>query len=426
MGDSLGFARPRDAPAAYIRARRRWASPLARQVSETVLRKLAPIADEAGRESLLCWKAAMSLGRGLSEYRRSLRWLDKAGVALPCDRNELATRILYGRAAVLFRLGRMREAVEAGREAVELSEAVEDPTVRGFALVELANAYDGLGMLQEGEDCLVKAVELFEQGNDIAGHALAHSNLGYTKYLLGDFRAAHEHTETALGLYARAGSVSGMANMHMNMAGALEMFGEMDAAMEHYKAIARLEEQHPVSVYVAGHSRLFLSITLAEEGDLDGSERTLAEAKRILTGLDSAEYDLEICLAEVRLGLARGDYQRVEPLCRSAVEKARSMGAEADEAEALCVLGRLKLGQGDASAAAGDFEAAVALAGRIGLNYERARALAGLAEAKAACLEGDPACKDLLGEAIATFECMGAARDLKDALKLRDRLTPVL
>ena len=196
--------------------------------------------------------------------------------------------------------------------------------------------------------------------------------------------------------------------------------------MEHYRAIARLEEQHPISVYVAGHSRLFLSITLSEVGDVEGSERALAEAKHILAGLDSAEYDLEIHLAEVRLGLARGDYRGVEPLCRSAVEQARSMGAEADEAEALCVLGRLKLGEGDASAAAQDFEASVTLAGRIGLNYERARALVGLAEAKAVCLEDDPACEDLLSEAIETFERMGAARQLREALELRERMSSAM
>ena len=224
MGESLEFARPRDAPDAYIRARRRWASPRVRQSSETVLREVAPIEDQPARESLLCWKAAMSLARGLSEYERSLRWFEKAGSALPVDRLELATRILYGRGAALFRLGRMKESMEAGRKAVELSQTVRDPAVRGLALVGLANVYDGLGMLQEGDDCLVKAIELFEQGNDIAGHALAHSNLGHTKYLLGDFRAALEHTETALGLYARAGLVMGMANMHMNMAGVLEIF----------------------------------------------------------------------------------------------------------------------------------------------------------------------------------------------------------
>jgi class 3 adenylate cyclase/tetratricopeptide (TPR) repeat protein len=426
MGESLEFARPRDAADAFIRARRRWGSLRVRRVSEAVLRDVAPIEDHPSRESLLCWKAAMSLARGLSEYKRSLRWHDKATVALPPDRTELAARILYGKAAALFRLGRMRESMEAGREAVELAQTVEDPTVRGFALVGLANAYDGLGMLQEGEDCLVKAVELFEQGNDIVGHALAHSNLGYTRYLSGDFRACLEHSETALSLYARAGSVSGMANMHMNIAGMLGILGEMDRAMEHYQAIACLEEQHPISVYVAGHWRLFLAITLAEEGDLDGSERTLAEAKRILDDLDSAEYNLEISLADVRLGLARRDYRSVEPICRSAVEQARSMGAGESEAEALCVLGLLRLGQDDPSAAVECFEESVTLAGRIGANYERARALAGLAEAKAACLEGDPACEDLLSEAIKTFERMGAARELREALELRERLSSAL
>ena len=98
------------------------------------------------------------------------------------------------------------------------------------------------------------------------------------------------------------------------------------------------------------------------------------------------------------------------------------MGAEVNEAEALCLMGRLKLAQGDAKSAIACFEAGAAVAGRIGLSYEHAQALAGLAEAKVACLEDDPACEDLLSEAIRTFERMGTAHDLQEALELRERL----
>jgi hypothetical protein len=46
-----------------------------------------------------------------------------------------------------------------------------------------------------------------------------------------------------------------------------------------------------------------------------------------------------------------------------------------------------------------------------------------LAEARAACAEGDAACEDLLREAIRLFEKMGTRGELKRALDVRQRLS---
>jgi len=423
MGESLDVARPTDALATYMRARRRWSSSSVRAVSESALRELAPIEDAAGRDSLLCWRIAVSLERAFSAYQRGLHWLDKASSVLPPDRPALAARILNGKAAILIRLGRFGEAVENGREAVELSRAAQDPTVRGYAFTQLGNAYEGLGMLREGDECYREAVTLFERAHDLVGQAVGHANLAYSRCMMGELQACLEENEIALSLYARIGLVRGIADQHMSLGGILTQMGKTDAAIEHLQEVARLREQYPVSSHIAGYSLLYLSGALTLAGDIDGAEEALAEGAEVLRGLGSAECEFNITLADAHLGRACGDYDRAERQCRSAIEQARHMGAQASEGEVLCLLGRVKLAKGDTEAAISGLESAAALCDKVGLSYEWAQALAALAEAKAACSDDDPACEDLLSQAIRTFERMGAARDLREALELRERLS---
>ena len=86
------------------------------------------------------------------------------------------------------------------------------------------------------------------------------------------------------------------------------------------------------------------------------------------------------------------------------------------------MLGRVQLAQRDPEAAILGLEACVALAGRIGAEYERAQALASLAESQAACDGADNTCEDTLAEAIRLFERMGARYDLERAVAVRERL----
>jgi tetratricopeptide (TPR) repeat protein len=120
--------------------------------------------------------------------------------------------------------------------------------------------------------------------------------------------------------------------------------------------------------------------------------------------------------------MAQGDLDRAESAARKVLDLARSMEAELNEAQALYWLGRTQLARGDAEGALDGLQASLELAQRIGAGYEHAQALAALAEARSACTEADPACEDLLAEAIRLFDEMGARYDLAQALKVRDRI----
>ena len=424
-GDSLAtLARHDEAIGCFGQARRRWASPGVRQVSQAALRDLTPLEEADARDSLLCWKIAVSLERGPAAYKRALRWLERATAALPPQHDSLRARMLVTRCAVLSRLGRYRQAVAFGEEGVALARDDGNPALQAYALTLLANSFAGLGLLDRAMDCDSESVVLYEQAGDLSGQALSHMNVASSYFLLGDLRAALEHEELSLALYSRIGNMSGVAIQHHNVAGVLLQMGEIDAAIEHLEAALRLRFHPGVGPHVAGFALLLLCKARVWSDDLDAAERALTECLDILEGIDAQDDLLFARVIEGELRLAQGDLESAESVCRRVLSEARSMEAELNEAQALCMLGRVQFAKGEADVAIAGLEACVALAERIGAEYERAQALAALAEAQACCGDADEACEGPLCEAIGLFEKQGAGCDLRQALATRERLRP--
>jgi len=423
MGDSLAtLARHDDAIACFARARRRWARPSVRQASELALQDLSAVAEPDARDSLLCWKIAVSLERGPAAYRRALRWLKKGAAVLPPPSRHLRARMLVTTSGVLSRLGRYREAAPIGEEGVALAREDGDPALQAYALTLLANAFAGLGSLERAMDCDKESLALYEQAGDLAGLALSHLNVASSYFLLGDLRPALEHEESSLALYSRIGNVSGVASQHHNVGGVLLQMGEVEAAIDHLEEALRLRDNPGVGPQVAGFALLLLSKALVWSGDLDAAERALAECLGLLKGIEAQDDLLFAGVIEGELRLAQGDLEQAESACRRVLSDAQAMEAELNEAQALCMLGRVQIAQGAPEAATPGLEACVALSEKIGADYERAQALAVLAEARAACAEPGQACEDLLFEAIRLFRKMGARYDLGKAEVLRERL----
>lgn len=423
MGDSLQtLARYDEAVACFSRARRRWASPAVREISDEALGEMAPVDDRDARDGLLCWKIAVSVERGRSAYTRAIRWLDRGAIELPPDRKGLAARMLVARCAFLARLGRFREALTFGEEGLALARLEEDAALQAYAVTELGLAYSGLGLLEKGIRCDTEAARLYERAGDLRGLAASHSNLAAGYFFTGDLAAALEHDETSLGLYARIGNINGIAGEHQNLGGVLLQMGEIDAALKHLEEVMRLRDNEAVSPLFTGFALICLCQAHVWTGDLTLAGREIAEATEIFERIDARGELLDAGVKEAELRLALGELAESESSCASVLSQARSMGAEQSEAQALCMLGRVRLARGDPEAAAPGLEACIALAEKIGARYERAQALAVLAEAREACAHGDSTCEDLLGEAIKEFERMGARYDLAKALQVRKRL----
>ena len=424
MGDSfVTLARHDEAVASFSRARRRWASPAARRVSEQALRGIAPIDDPDARDSLLCWKIAVAIERGRSAYRRALRWLESGTAALPPGSKDLAARMLVAKCGFLARMGRYHEALGFGEEGLALAREDGEVALQAYAWTLLGHAVFGLGLLERAIECDTKAIALYEQAGDLLGLGMGHLNLADCYQFTGDLHAALEHNELSLGFVSRIGHTNLVATQHGNLGEVLLVLGETDEALKHLEEAVRPRAEQGVNPMVTGIALVLLCRARVWVGDLDAAQRALDEGRGILESIDAQGLLLDADIVDAELRLAQGNLEQAETSCGRALSQARSMGAEVSEAEALCVGGQIQLAMGDAEAAIPGLEACVALAEKSGLDHERARALALLAEARASYGGGDEAaCEDDLAEAIRLFRQMGARYDLEKALAVRERL----
>ncbi len=423
MGDSLEtLAHYDDAVASFSQARRRWASPKVRAVAESVLSELSPIDEADARDSLLCWKIAVAIERGRAEYGWALRWLDRGAVALPPGHLRLTARQRITRGGFLSRLGHFRAAVDVGEEGVALARQDGDAGLQAYGLTLLGVAFDGLGNLDRSRACHAEAVELYEQAGDLHGVAMSHGNLADSYFFLGDLRAALEHDELSLSLHARIGSASWIAREHTNLGATLLQMGELEGALEHLQEALAMRARQGVNPVVIGMALVLLCQTHLCLGETEAAAREIAEGRRVLEGVNSRGLLLDVGIAEAELHQARGELEEAADSCRWVLAQAKSMGAELNQVQALCALGRVQVAQGTPEAAIAGLEAGVALAEKIGAGYERGGALAVLAVAQTSCGLGDGACAGTLNEAIRLFDKMGARYDLGKAMEVRERL----
>ena len=423
MGDSLEtLARYDEAVDCFSRARRRWASPAVRKIAASALRDLSPIDEADARDSLLCWKIAVAMERGCGAYTRALRWLEKGAATLPPSHLRLTARLEITRGGFLTRLGRFREAVEFGEQGLALAREDADPGLQAYALTLLGFAFDSLGRYERGVECHTEAIVLYEEAGDLHGLAMSHGNLAGSHMYLGEFRAALEHDELALALHARVGSTGWVAIEHVNLGAVLIQMGDLEAALEHLDQALRLRSCQGVNPGLIGFALVLCCQAHVCAGDLEAASREIAEGRQLLEDIGAHGQLLDAGVAEAELQLARGDLVQAAESGRLTLTQAQAAGAELNQVQALCMLGRVRLAEGDPQAAIAGLEAGAALAEKIGAGYERARTLAVLAEARAACADGSRACEDALAQAIHLFRKMGARYDLEKALEVRERL----
>jgi len=416
------LARHDEAIGTYVRARRRWTSPAVRQAADAALRDVSPIDDPEARDSGLCWKVAASAERGRSAYRRALIWLDKAVAVLPPKRTALAARILITRSVVLSRVGRFADALSAGEEGLVLARESGDAALQAYALAMKTNPLFNLGLLEPAIAANREAVLLYEQAGDLAGQGSSHGNLAACYQLTGDLGEALRHHELALALHARLGYTTGVAITQTNLGELLLQMGDTEGALAHLEEAVRLRADHGVPPSLTGFALINVSRARLRQGDVAAAEQALEEGQGLLRAINARGLLLDVGVQDVKLRLACGDLDEAELACRSVLAEAAAMDAHLNEAQALCLLGRIRLAAGDPRAAARHLHASVELARASGFDYERARALAVLAEAQASCGSADNACEGTLAEAIRMFEKMGARYDLRLALEARERL----
>jgi tetratricopeptide (TPR) repeat protein len=422
-GDCLeSLARHDEAIEDYIRARRRWMSPLCRAAAPRALAGISPLADPEARESDLCWKVARCVEREHKGYRRALRWLQAADETLPPGRNELASRLDVTRGVIFFRLGDLQRSLESCEEGLALARRGDDERAQAYALAMLASPLVGLGRYERAIEATQEAVGLYERVADLAGQASGHGNLAACYQFVGDLRRSLHHHDVSLELNRRLSYRTGTSIVHNNIAEVLLQLGRTDEAVEHLRQVVDRWEERKTPPALVGFALVNLSRALLRTHHLAAATEALDEGRRILTRIRAEGLLMEADLQQARLLLAEHRTDEAGAVCRKLVDAARLSGARLAEVQALCLSGTAEASAGDRAVAEQHLRAAIGLADELGAEYEKAVALAALARLFATAPQpGGQSPHEPLSDAIDLFRRIGAECDLQEACGLRDR-----
>jgi tetratricopeptide (TPR) repeat protein len=426
IGDCLeSIARHNEAVLAYQSARRRWRSPGVRAIASAMPTDVAHIPDPDARESDLCRKIAVCVEHQHVDYKRALLWLRKAELLLPPNRTALAARLEVGRENILFRLGRLAEALVHGERGLALARADGDKALQAYALAMLNNPLVGQGMLSQAIDVSREAVTLYEESGDLAGQAMSHGNLAMCYQLIGDFRSSLTSHEVALRLNERLGYITGASIEHNNIAEVLLQLGRTEEAIDHLRHVVDNWEERKMPPVLVGFSLVNLSKGLLRQGESREAAHALEEGRRLLAQAGARGLLIEADIQAAQLALDDGRLEEAQTACLEAIEAAQKAGAKLNEAQALHTLGRVRLACKDLVEAEEHLHSSVRLAEEVGADYDKGLALLAVSELYAL---HDPTEEGRhvapLAEAIALFEGMGADHDLCKAVELRDACSP--
>jgi CHAT domain-containing protein/Tfp pilus assembly protein PilF len=330
-------------------------------------------------------------------------------------------------AAVLHRLGRLRQAAELYREAAsrwrdlgldgrqarawndlgltswEVGDlaAADDALARGLALAQaLGDAYDeadlrndqclvlhARGGIRAALDCYRDALARFRQLGEARDQASVLNNLGFAYYSLGEPQPAEENYEQALAIQRATGDRHGEAQDLNNLAVLHRSLGEVATALRYYgearAILATLDDRREEAAALNNLGVAYAALGEAERARLDFTRaldlRRAAEDRR---GEVSTLNNLG------RLEQESGNLEAAAAFYRQALSLARAASDPGAEAVALSSLGEVDAAAGRAGVALDELDQALAGQARIGDHYHEATTLRRKAEVLAASGRG--------------------------------------
>ncbi len=211
----------------------------------------------------------------LSACDRALDTVRKGGTSL-----RLRAEVLRSRGALLLRVGRVAEAVEAHAEAIAVfrHEGARRPEAR--AKNSLARAMFVLGRF---EDAIALALEAIRIDLSIGGRfqiAKTLSNIGQCYFRLGDVERAKTYLQRARDAHERYGDQDGRAATLLASAEVFVESGE-DAAAEASIADAAALSAAIGNAYDSVHEKIMRSLLARKRGDAGSAVMHAFEARQV-------------------------------------------------------------------------------------------------------------------------------------------------
>lgn len=325
----------REAATLYETSLRGWR---ASNVVPDDLADLAADVDRAERPAVLCRKVAYAHARTESAFGAAVRWLDAAERALP-RRGHAVLRgsLAIGRATILFRTGNYDASVDRAREGVRLSRRAA-PRQRAEALEALARPLTELGRLQEAIDHRREALEVYEELGDLVGLMVTHNNIGSAEQRLGNLDTALAHYADSREAARRLRREPAVAIVENNLGEVLLLQGRFAEATDHLQAC--IDAFDGVGA-VAGLALVNLARARRGLEDLDAAAEAMGRGLARLEEVGATGLLAEARIEQALLAHAAGAADEAVVVARAALAEADELGMALVAARAREVLDEL-------------------------------------------------------------------------------------
>lgn len=295
------------------------------------LSELAEAVDQGLLTRSVQWRTGVA-ARQLGELDRSHTTLTSVvGLYLEAEHTAGAARTLRELGITLHHQGRLGEAAEKLREALELQTGEALRGDRAWTLHALAAVERDLGRVGEALELLRESLEGHRYSESVHGQAWAHFQLGQTLLRTGDVAAAEAELHRALEEYRRSQDGRGEAWALTELARARLYAGDAGSTAEaveelHGALVRHREGEDPRGT---AWTRYYLGLALEESGNRDGAvqelERARAEFSRMrdVYGLACARHHLGRVTRDQRAAAASGSL-RNSGFARQLLQDARS------------------------------------------------------------------------------------------------------
>lgn len=296
--------------------------------------------------------------------------------------------------------GNLDEFAELGRTAVAAARHLGDGELLGVSLSNLGVACWKLGLYDEGVAVASEGLALAAQVGDQRTQAHCEGTLGLYKSLLGDFPEALDHLQAAIVLEnelriprAAAESLTVLSALYEQWGRYPEAAEAADRAVELIRGLGR-HESALVALTDLAAARLGM-------GELDRAETCLAEARESCDdSREPGQVALTLALS-AELAHRLGELDLAAGYADQAAELVQLSASPLRRAKVANLLGRLRSGCGDPTAALDLHVQAYEVAAAVRFRVEEAYALSGMAAAAGA-----------LGDAAAAQTHRAAAEEL--------------
>ncbi len=355
------------------------------------------------------------------EYQLALEWIARGLDILAGRPTPDAVEALVTAGLIHVRKGEYAEALARAREGFRLAEEIGDARVAARALGLQAIVYSRQGNSTQALTYAQQSLDRYTRAGNIHGQGLLHTELGNIFFVRGQWAESLHHRRQASEIFDQIGDKYYYAFASNNLGTLSRHQGRLDEALDSFQQGLHSLQQIGGSPYVIGVFQMNLGSTYIRMGQGEAALHHLRASRDLFARAEARDFLPELCYLSAEAALLVGNLVAATVDVEAALNLARELSQRSEEGNSLRVLGQLAIAQGDAESAERHLIESAEILHALDERYDEGRSDLWLARVFLSLGKTEQA-HGALEQAIAIFEPLGAALDLKAARSLRDEL----